>query len=398
MNQKIVLFLAITLGSIVVFSELNKTTVVGPTGPTPPPIVQPPPVEPPPKQWTKEEALNTFSSKTLRNLLDEPNGLAALKYEGRMSGKKGNVEAAKFIKEFHEKNGLKTEYQKFSIKRLNSGPNNEIGDNFTQNIFAYIEGSDPALKDEIIVLGAHMDHIGYGPSMSRSRQIKIHPGADDNGSGTVVVMEVARALSYFKGKIPRTIVFQHYSAEEMGLIGARYYCNNPTFPKNGPSIRKHIAMVNLDMVGYLNRGEHSYGFYSGESSVDLSKIIGKLNNNYSFARRITSRGSGGSDHAPFYNKRIPVVFLHTGSHPYYHTPKDTPDKINYEGMEAITRYTFELIWSIAHANAKPQFNHATFKPMEYRHDHGHSETPFEHSHHHHEHDAYLEDRYENTRR
>lgn len=345
-----------------------------------PPIADPsPPIQEPPKQLTYEEALNTITEAELKKDLYY---LASDELEGRMSGKKGNVTAATFLKEFHEENGLPTEYQQFNIRRVNPGPHNEEGDSFTKNIFASIEGVGP-LKDEVVVLGAHMDHIGYGPSMSRSRsRNKIHPGADDNASGTVVVMQVAQALSHFKGRLPRTVVFQHYSAEEMGLIGARYYCDNPTFPKSGPSIKKHIAMVNLDMVGYLNRGFYFAGFHSGDSSLDIGRYINELNNKYTFARRITSRGSGGSDHACFYNKRVPVAFLHTGSHSHYHTPTDTADKLNYEGMERVAKYTFELVWKIIHADVKPAFNHEEFKAMEFKHDHGHPDVPFyRHSYH-----------------
>jgi Zn-dependent M28 family amino/carboxypeptidase len=171
----------------------------------------------------------------------------------------------------------------------------------------------------------------------------------------------------------------------MGLIGSRYYCNNPRFPIGRPDIQSHVAMVNMDMIGYLNQGYYFAGFNEGESSIDLSRIIEKLNSKYSFAKRITSRGSGGSDHASFYNKRIPVAFLHTGLHDYYHTPQDTPDKINYEGMEQIARYACELVWEIANAEARPQFNHTSFKPMEYVHDHGHPNVPFYHHYHQHPH-------------
>jgi Zn-dependent M28 family amino/carboxypeptidase len=222
-----------------------------------------------------------------------------------------------------------------------------------------------------------MDHIGYGPQMSRaSGRREIHPGADDNASGTVALMEIAQAFSMLKGKNKRTVVFQSYSAEEMGLIGSRYYCNNPTFPINSPNLQKHIFMLNMDMVGYLGKGKYDAGFSAGESSVDISTIINELGGKYSFAKSVTSRGSGGSDHASFYNKKIPIAFLHTGLHSYYHTPDDTADKINYAGVEKVAKYGFELAWKIVQSDNSPRFNYGTFKAMEYTHDHGHSETPF----------------------
>lgn len=289
--------------------------------------------------------------------------------------------AAEHIKKKFESFGLQTEYHKFNIQRMNAGPKNERGDDFTQNIYAWIPGNDPKYKNEVVVIGAHMDHIGYGPRMSRSRRIDIHHGADDNASGTVALMEIAQAFSLLKDKVKRTVVFQAYSAEEMGLIGSRYYCNNPTFPRGNPSIRKHIFMLNMDMVGYLGKGRYFATFHSGESSVDISAIINDLNRKYTFAKQITSRGSGGSDHACFYNKRVPIAFLHTGGHPYYHTPDDTPDKINYQGIEKVARYGFELAWRVVQSETAPRFNHATFKEMPYVHDHGHPEVPFAHPYH-----------------
>lgn len=294
--------------------------------------------------------------------------------EGRMSGKKGNVLAAKYIKEEFERYGLPTMYDKFNISRINPGPNNEIGDNFTQNIYAWIEGQDEQLKNEIIVVGAHMDHIGYGPKMSRSRKIEVHNGADDNASGIAALLEIAQALSNLKLK--RTIVFQAYSAEEMGLIGSRFYVENPKFPLDKPDIRKHVAMINMDMVGFLNKGYYSASFLSQNSSVDLTEKINKLDEKYDFAKKITARGGGGSDHASFYNKRIPVAFLHTGGHSYYHTPEDDPEKLNYKGLELVSKYAFELILEISEKIEKPQFNEASFEELPYIHDHGHEGVLF----------------------
>lgn len=323
------------------------------------PIVQKP---------TFNDALDSIKEEELKKDLYY---LASNELEGRMSGKAGNVIAAKFIKEKFEKLGLETMYHKFNIKRLNPGPKKETGDDFTQNVYAWIPGNDPKYKNEIVVIGAHMDHIGYGPSMSRSRQIAIHPGADDNASGTVALLEIAEAFSLIKDEIKRTVVFQAYSAEEMGLLGSRYYCDNPVFPIGKPDIQKHIAMINFDMVGYLNKGVYFAGFNEGDSSVELGDIIDVLNKKYVFAKQITSRGTGGSDHASFYNKRIPIAFLHTGGHPYYHTPNDTADKINFNGVEKVARYGFELAWGVVQSENPPKFNNESFKAMSYDHDHGH---------------------------
>lgn len=338
-----------------------------------PPIVEPQVIEPPkPIEKTYEEALASISEIDLKKHLEY---LASEELEGRMSGKKGNIAAAEFIKKLYEGFGLETMYHKFNIQRMNPGPKNETGDDFTQNIYAWIEGSDPTLKDEIVIIGAHMDHIGYGPQMSRWGGGKIHPGADDNASGTVALIQIAKAFSMLKGKNKRTVVFQSYSAEEMGLIGSRYYCSNPVFPKNNPNISKHIFMLNMDMVGYLGKAK-TLAFNSAESSVDIKTIIGELSSKYSFANSVTSRGSGGSDHASFYNKKVPIAFLHTGLHPHYHTPTDTADRINFAGVEKVAKYGFELSWKVVNSDNRPTFNWGEFQEMEYTHDHGHKEAPF----------------------
>jgi len=346
--------------------------------PVPPPVVEPEQVEVvlPPIVHTYKDAL---ASITLKELKEDLEYLASDELEGRMSGKKGNVTAAAFIRDQYESFGLETMYDKFGIRRLNPGPHREYGDNFTQNVYAWIPGNDPDLKDEIVVIGAHMDHIGYGPSMSRSRRRLIHPGADDNASGTVALLQLAEAFSMIKDKVKRTVVFQSYSAEEMGLLGARHYCNNPVFPLDNPDIRKHVFMLNMDMIGYLDKGTYTAA-WNGNSSIDVMQYIAELNSDYPFAKNITRHRGGGSDHAPFYNKRIPVAFLHTGGHPYYHTPSDTADRINYEGLELVSKYAFELAFKIVQSDDMPVFKTGNFTPMPYVHDHGYGDAPFPHTH------------------
>lgn len=382
----------ITVGMMVVVYMKNRQPVdQPPITQIPPEKIKPPitPIKPHDKEHSFEDALSSIDKETLQKKLYY---LASQELEGRMTGKTGNKVAAEYIKRSFEAAGLKTMYHKFTsrdigrrIAGVNPGPKREQGDDFSQNIYAYIVGTEK--PEEVIVIGAHMDHIGYGPSMSRSRRVAVHPGADDNASGTVALIEIAEAFAMLKHKCKRTVVFQAYSAEEMGLLGSRFYCDRPLFPQNRPSIKSHIAMINFDMVGYLGKGRYFAGFHTGDSSPDISQIINDLNRKYSFAKQITSRGSGGSDHASFYNKGVPVAFLHTGGHPYYHTPSDTPDKINYDGIEKVAKYGFELAWRISQSDSKPRFAWKTFKPMDYVHDHGNPETPFLHPwHHHHDHD------------
>lgn len=326
----------------------------------------------PPPKITVEQALESISQTDIKGNLEY---LCSDELEGRMSGKKGNVLAAQFVKKKFEVYNLNSQFSKFPIRRINPGPKNEVGDDFTQNVYAYIEGNDPKLKDEVVVVGAHMDHLGYGPQMSRSGGGRIHPGADDNASGTVALIEIAKAFSVLKGQNKRSVAFMAFSAEEMGLLGSIHYVNNPVYPLGGPDIKKHVFMLNMDMVGYLGKGR-TVTFDNAESSIDVGSVIKKLSTKYDFAKSITLRGSGGSDHAPFYNKKIPVAFLHTGSHPYYHTPQDTPNRINFEGVTKVARYGFELAWEVCNSDNKPEFNYGAFQEMDYNHDHGIKDMPF----------------------
>jgi len=331
------------------------------------------PQETKPTPPTADEVVQKIDRQALKSDLEY---LASDELEGRMSGKKGNKLAATHIKKKFESYGLPTEYHKFPIRRINPGPKNEVGDAETQNIYAWIDGNDEKLKEEVVVVGAHMDHIGYGPNMSRYGGGKIHPGADDNASGSVALLEIAKAFSQLKGQNKRTVAFMAFSAEEMGLLGSSHYVNNPIFPKGNPDIKKHIFMLNMDMIGYLNQGK-TVAVETNDSSLDIGSYVNQLSAKYSFAKSITLRGSSGSDHAPFYNKKVPVAFLHTGLHPYYHTPKDTPDKINYEGLEKVTKYGFELAWKVCNDDKKPAFDYGSFKEMDFNHDHGQKDMPFE---------------------
>ena len=305
--------------------------------------------EPIPEILNEEQAVETIAATDLKEWLYE---IASDAYEGRGPGQPGYEKSVLFIQDKCKEWGLKVVRQEFDVR---GEP--------TWNLIAWIEGTDPAKKDEIIVVGAHLDHLG-------KRRNSIYNGADDNGSGSVGVMSIAKAFSKM-GPQPRTIVFQWYSAEEMGLVGSRYYCDNPMFPEANPNIRSHIAMINLDMVGRMDSGMYRTRWHTRTSSIDLGHYVQELSRTYPFARRITTHGAGGSDHASFYNKRIPVAFLHTGTHSDYHRTTDDPDKINYEGMEKIVRYAFQLACKVENADQAPKFNFKTFVPMLYVNDHGH---------------------------
>jgi len=222
----------------------------------------------------------------------------------------------------------------------------------TWNIIAVLPGNDEKLKNEWVVIGAHYDHLGYGGEGSGSRMpdtIAIHNGADDNGSGTVSVMEIARVLKNTKHK--RSIMFIWFGAEEMGLLGSQYFVNHPVIPK-----QNIVEMINIDMLGRLRDNQL---FVGGVGTSDEGKqILENINKKYNFKLIESLSGYGPSDHASFYMANIPVLYFNTGVHEDYHTPFDDIDKINFEGMEKAARLIKDVLLDIANSKEKPKFKEA----------------------------------------
>lgn len=225
-----------------------------------------------------------------------------------------------------------------------------------KNVIGVLEGAGP-LKDEIIVIGGHYDHLGRGERGSLARgedRNAIHYGADDNGSGTTAVIELARRLGSIENREGRSIVFMAFSGEERGLIGSRFYTNEPLFP-----LEDTVAMINLDMVGRLNNNSlEVLGTGTGDRFHDE---IMKLNEQYEFEIKESTGiwlNGGGSDHQSFYTKDIPVLFFFTGIHPNYHRPSDTADRINIEGLGRIVDLVEELTVGLS-TGARPEYRQVT---------------------------------------
>jgi aminopeptidase YwaD len=219
----------------------------------------------------------------------------------------------------------------------------------TENVVGILPGTDSRMKDEHIVIGAHYDHVGFGHFGSRnsSAEGQIHYGADDNASGTAVLLQLAEQLSRSQPRPARTIVFAAFSAEELGLHGSRHYVNHPPMPL--PSAK---AMLNLDMVGRLR--DCRLTVFGTRSAKELSEIV--KNAAFEHALEINeSDGVGRSDHMSFYNNKIPVLHFFTGSHPDYHGPGDTWDKLNIEGMAKISDLVAATVRHIANTTEPLSF-------------------------------------------
>lgn len=201
----------------------------------------------------------------------------------------------------------------------------------TANVIGIIEGSDPSLKNEVIVIGAHMDHLGDGQkygSLHENHSAEIHNGADDNASGTAGVLELAEYYASRKSDLKRSIIFMWFSGEEAGLIGSAYYVKSDLFKKHNV-----VSMINLDMVGRLTDNKLTIGGV-GTSSV-WTPLLDSLNKKFNFAAAYTKDGFGPSDHSSFYGKEVPVLFFFTGLHKQYHRPDDDWQLINSDGEAKI---------------------------------------------------------------
>lgn len=271
--------------------------------------------------------------------------LTSEKNAGRYPGGKENKRVVKYLKKEFKKLGLKSfgnDYrQSFEASlRVEKGVTDKPKVT-TWNVVGFIEGNDPVLKHEYVVLGAHYDHLGLGgPSSKSDKKNTIHYGADDNASGTSALLEIAEKISSKKEQLKRSVIFIAFGAEEQGLLGSRYFVEHPLVP-----LSQIKLMINMDMVGRMNAEKHVYmgGAGTFPGGVDLMKRLGtSLGIN-----PIVHAGSvGGSDHVPFYRKDISVLGMHTGGHPEYHTPEDTIDLINFEGQKLVCEYIFNTIMKI----------------------------------------------------
>jgi hypothetical protein len=228
----------------------------------------------------------------------------------------------------------------------------------TQNVLGMIEGSDPVLKDEYIVIGAHYDHLGMGGWGSNSRDpdtIAVHNGADDNASGVAGVIEIAERLAAKRQELKRSVIAIAFGAEEMGLLGSKYFIDHLPLDKG-----KIVAMVNFDMIGRLNE-ENILMVGGSGTSVESEEILKAIGANYKLDLRLSPEGYGPSDHAPFYASEIPVFFMNTGVHEDYHTPMDDVAFINFKGEKLVSDFSYALVYDLAVRDSALTFQEAGSK-------------------------------------
>jgi len=307
----------------------------------------------------------SITSEELSDLIYE---FSSDKFEGRNTGEPGQKLAVEFIRDFYKSNNIikadNTEdyFQKFLVdfqSRQVTRPDNINQDNIdwvkTENVAAIIEGS--TYPNEYIVLTAHLDHVGIENG-------EIFNGADDDGSGSMALLEIAEAfkLAELDGNRPkRSIVILHVSAEEKGLLGSKYYTDNPLYP-----LDETITNLNVDMIGRTdptrnsNNDEYIYLIGTDRLSTMLHETSEKVNYktvnlelDYRFnAWDDPNRFYERSDHWHFAKNNIPVIFYFSGTHEDYHQPTDTAEKIRYDLLTKRTRLIFHTAWEIANMDER----------------------------------------------
>lgn len=283
---------------------------------------------------------------------------ASDEFAGRETGTEGEQKAIHFLKDYYQNIGVSggnTDNTYFQAMQLSTRSGKTINGT---NVLAYIPGSDK--KEEILVITSHLDHIGVEPDG------QINNGADDDGSGTVAMMEIAEAFQQAveQDEGPRrSILFLHVSGEEKGLLGSKYYTDNPVYP-----LENTVTNLNIDMIGrvdslHLDQPDYMYLIGSDILSDDLHEVSEVANQQYvnlnidyryndpttlvwERGRYRENRYYYRSDHYHFIKNNIPAIFYFNGTHPDYHAPTDTPEKIDYELLEKRTKLIFYTAWAI----------------------------------------------------
>ena len=287
----------------------------------------------------------SLSGLQAQNMHEHVYYLASDELAGRFPATRGDTLAARYISGLFERYGL----QPFDGRFIHPFT---IRDSVPcLNVVAMLNGSDPSMRHEAIVVGAHFDHLGYGGPGSGSRRpdtTAIHYGADDNASGTALMVELARLFTAAPTR--RTLIFAAFGAEEQGLGGSKALASNTAL------CERTVLMLNFDMVGHLRN--HALSIGGSGTFLHADSLLLGLGRRHGLSLALSPQGYGPSDHTSFYAKGLPVLFLTTGGTLVYHTPDDRPELINFGGMDTIARFAFDLIRTVANSTQRPVFQEA----------------------------------------
>ncbi|MGI9428107.1 MAG: M20/M25/M40 family metallo-hydrolase [Bythopirellula sp.] len=281
------------------------------------------------------------SSITTSELHSHVSVLADDMLEGREAGSRGGQVAAKYIIQRLEAAGLQP-----------AGTNGSYKQDFLhnyQNLLAVLPGSDPELRNEYIVVGAHYDHVGYGTRRNSFGPWGfIHNGADDNASGVAAVLEVIDALSQAEHQPRRSILFAFWDGEEKGLLGSKHWKSQSTVPLAAVKFA-----LNVDMVGRLTDGRIEVG--GTRSAQGSRQLMSSLRLGEELWLDFNWEYKDNSDHWTFYEAGVPSLYLHTGLHDDYHRPSDDVEKLNVDGIRQVSGYLLEQLSDLADTDQLPAY-------------------------------------------
>lgn len=275
------------------------------------------------------------------SLLGDVRFLSSDSLRGRLIGSPGADSAAAYLARRFKQVGLRPApqgwFQPFTVSAtapaaVHAGIGGVIG----KNVIGVLPGKDPNLRNEIVIVGAHYDHLGTGAfgSLDPDSTGQIHNGADDNASGVSALIHIAKKLR--QTPPGRTVVFIAFSGEESGLLGSDYYVKSPVFP-----LSRTYAMVNMDMVGRLRNDRLLiYGVATGK---ELGGILDSLNVEAHFDLKASGDGWGRSDQSSFYGAGLPVLHLFTDLHEDYHRTTDDWEKVNADGLAKVADFTASIV-------------------------------------------------------
>jgi Zn-dependent M28 family amino/carboxypeptidase len=309
------------------------------------------------KDITEVDPMRFAKSITSSELSDYLYTFSSDEFEGRDTGMEGQKKAAQYLKDYYSSlniQGGSMEEEPY-FQTIDSSyfkgrfPSSE-------NVISIIKGSE--LPEEYLVITSHYDHVGIGENG------EIYNGADDDGSGTVAIMEIAEAFqkAVSEGYRPkRSIIFLHVTAEEKGLLGSKYYSENPIYP-----LENTVANLNIDMIGRIDdahkdKPNYVYLIGSDKLSTDLHEISEAANSSYVNLdldytyndENDPNRFYYRSDHYNFAKFDIPIIFYFNGVHEDYHKPTDTPEKIEYDLLEKRAKLVFFTAWEVANREERP---------------------------------------------
>ena len=315
------------------------------------------------KDVTKVDPSQFSETITSSELSDYLYTLSSDDFQGRDTGEPGQKKAAEYLKDYYKSLNIQGGSFEEEDSHFQTIPSSYFNDKFkaSENVISIIKGS--TLPEEYLVITSHYDHIGM-------KDGEIYNGADDDGSGTVAIMEIAEAFqkAVSKGYRPkRSIVFLHVTAEEKGLLGSKYYSENPIYP-----LENTVANLNIDMIGRIDEAHQEdpnyvYLIGSDKLSTDLHEISEKANSTYTNLNldytyndeNDPNRFYYRSDHYNFAKFDIPIIFYFNGVHEDYHQPTDTPEKIEYDLLEKRAKLVFFTAWEIANRDERPSVDKPT---------------------------------------